>query len=123
MMGVLIAAAVAVGALLWIVVYVLREHAQERIEVDEELHDERTPTLEYAVPTGQDPVVILSALERAGYTATVDPNGAHQVVMIACPPGVESERAEIRSVIESASVTTPHDGIPFDAEVRFTDER
>lgn len=102
--------------------YVLRQHVRERQRVDEVLEDDRTPTLEYAVPTGQDPAVLLAALHRADYTATVDPSGGHQVVLVACPAGVEAERERVRSVIESANVTAPDDGVPLDVVVRFLDE-
>src|SRR5215212_2949052 len=81
-------------------------------EVHEELTSDRTPTLEYVVPTGQDPTVILAALDRAGYTATSDSTHPNQRVLIECPDGVEEQRGDVRSVIESASVTTPEDGVP-----------
>jgi len=113
---------VAVLALALIVLYVVREQVKLREQVDEDLDDGSVPTLEYAVPTGQDPAVILAALHRADYTATVDPNHAHQIVLIACPGGVEPERATVRSVIESASVTAPQDGVPLEVDVRFRDE-
>jgi hypothetical protein len=116
---VILVALVALGAL---VLYVLREQSIERERIDKELHDERTPTLEYSVPTGQDPVSILAALERAGYTASVDPHHPHQHVLIACPEGVDQQRAHVRSVIESASVTAPEDGAPLEVDVRFKDE-
>jgi hypothetical protein len=109
-------------ALLLVVLYFLREQVRHRQHVDEVIEDERTPTLEYEVPTGQDPSVILAALTRDGYTATVDPSGAHQIVSVACPAGVDRERAHVRSLIESANVTAPDDGVPLDVEVRFRDE-
>lgn len=114
---VILVALAALGALL---LYVLREQSIERDRIDKQLHDAHTAKLEYSVPTGQDPVVILAALEHAGYTASVDPHHAHQVVLVACPHGVESERTRVRSLIASASVTTPEDGVPL--EVRFRDE-
>jgi hypothetical protein len=123
MLGILIATVLAVAALVWIVLYVVREQLKEREQVDKELHGDETPTLEYAVPEGQDPAVVLAALERAGYTATVDPNGPHQVVLIACPAGVDRDRAHVRSVIESGSVTAPQDGVPMQVDVRFRDEK
>jgi hypothetical protein len=123
MLGVLIATVLAFVAILWIVLYVVREQVSRRAQVADALHAPETPTLEYAVPTGQDPTVIVAALERAGYTATADPNHAHQRLMVACPDGLQSERERVRSVIESASVTAPQDGIPVEAEVRFRDER
>lgn len=91
-------------------------------EVHEELQSDQTPTLEYVVPTGQDPSVILSALGRGGFTATSESTHPHQRILIACPAGVERQREEVRSVIESASVTTPEDGVPMRVDVRFSDE-
>lgn len=113
---------VAILALGALVVYVLRRESIERERVDEELHDGHTPTLQYSVPTGQDPVVILAALERAGYTAVVDPHGAHQTVMVGCPRGTDQERSRVRAVIESAGASALEDGVPVRAEVRFRDE-
>jgi hypothetical protein len=123
MAGVLVATLVAVIALVWIMLYALRQHVSRRERIDEELHQDATPTLEYDVPTGQDPTVIVAALDRAGYTATSDPHHSHQLVLVACPAGLDRERAHVRAVIESASVTTPQDGVPLQADVRFRDER
>src|SRR3954469_16126595 len=86
----------ALGAL---VLYLLRDQSIERDRVDRRLHDPATPTLEYAVPTGQDPVRILAALELAGFTASVDPHHTHQHVLVGCPDGVDRQRTLVRSVI------------------------
>jgi hypothetical protein len=123
MAGLVIVLVLVAVVIAWFTINALREKVQEREQVDEVLHDREMPTLEYSVPTGQDPVVILAALERAGYTATADPNHAHQRVFIACPDGVERHRAHVRSVIESANVTTPQHGVPMQNEVRFRDEQ
>jgi hypothetical protein len=112
----------ALVALAAIVLYVVRQQARQRERIDEELGARRSFTLEYAVPAGQDPTVILAALTRSGYTATVDPRRAHQHVLVACPAGADRERARVRATIESASVTAPEDGVPPAAEVRFVDE-
>ncbi|HEX2892556.1 MAG TPA: hypothetical protein VHO29_00960 [Marmoricola sp.] len=115
----------AILALALITLYVLREQTgflQRRERVDRELHSDRTPTLGYEVPVGQDPTVVLAALERAGYTATTDNTHPRQTVLIACPGGIEGERRRVREVIESAGVTTPDDGAPAPVEVRFLDE-
>ena len=98
---------VALVALVALGIYVLRQQSIERERVEEELHDSRTPTLEYSVPNGQDPVHILAALERAGYTAGVDSHGAHQVVMVKCPDGPDRARAKVRSLIQSVIDGTP----------------
>ena len=122
MAGVLIVTVLATVALLGVVLYIIREEAARRREIDQVLHDEGMPTLEYSVPTGQDPAVILAALERAGYIATVDPGITHEVVLVACPDGVARERDRVRALIESASITAPEDGVPQRLEVRFRDE-
>jgi hypothetical protein len=106
---VLLVSIVALGAL---VLYVLRDQSIARERIEAELHDTRTPTLEYSVPTGQDPAAILAVLERAGYTAGVDSHGAHQVVMVKCPDGPDGDRTKVRTLIESAHV----------GAVRFADE-
>jgi hypothetical protein len=123
MLGVLITTVLGIVALGAIVLYVVRQQVAERERLARTLGDEHLPTLEYAVPTGQDPVGILTALERAGYIATVDPNHALRRVLVACPDGLERRREHVRSVIESASVATPEGGVPPQPEVRFRDER
>ena len=115
----------AIVALLLITLYVLREQTgflRRHEQVDQELHSDRTPTLAYEVPVGQDPTVVLAALGQAGYTAASDNTHPRQTVLIACPGGIEGERARVRAVIESAGVTAPDDGVPVPVEVRFRDE-
>ena len=51
-------------------------------------------TLEYVVPTGQDPVVVMSALESQGFTTRMDLSG--EVLHIHCPDGRERARDEAR---------------------------
>ena len=101
---------VALGSL---ALYVLREQSLAREHVEAELHDAHTPKLEFSVPTGQDPALILAALERAGFTAGVDPHGVHQVVMVKCPEGADRARREVREVI----------GASLHTEVHFRDEQ
>ena len=96
--------------------------ARRHNRVHEELHEDRTPTLEYAVPVGQDPTVVLAALQQAGVTATSDPTHPHQTVLIRCPAGVDAQREGVRRVIESADVTTPEDGARVPHRVQFRDE-
>jgi len=96
--------------------------ARRHNEVHEELHEARTPTLEYAVPVGQDPTVVLAALQEAGFTATSDPTHPHQTVLVECPAGVDAQREGVRRVIESAGVTTPQDGARVPRRVQFRDE-
>lgn len=115
----------AILALAVITLYVVREQTgflRRHEQVDKELHSDRVATLEYEVPLGQDPTVVLAALHRAGYEATSDATHPRQTVLVACPGGIEGERERVRSVIESADVTTPDDGAPVPVVVRFLDE-
>jgi hypothetical protein len=90
--------------------------------VQDDLESPRTPTLEYDVPTGQDPAVVLAALQQAGVTATNDSTTEGQRVLIACPEGLDRQRARARAAIGSANVTTQSDGVPMQVDVRFADE-
>jgi hypothetical protein len=108
----------ALGAL---AIYVLREQSIERDQIDRQLHDPDTPTLEYVVPTGQDPATILAALERAGYTASVDPHHTHQHVLVGCPGGIAEQRTRVRGLLATATVSAPG-SLTRLAEVRFVDE-
>ena len=116
----------AIVALALIVLYVVRQQTglvRRHNEVHRELESDGTPTLEYDVPTGEDPVVILAALEQAGCTASVEPHHPHQRVLIAYTGDREAAKARIRPVIESAGVTAPSDHPPIHTRaVRFTDE-
>ena len=88
-----------------------------------ELHDPATPTLTYRVAEGQDPAVVLAALESDGYVAATDPVDS-RVVVIGCPAGPDRERAHVRAVIRAAGSTVLDDGAPVEpGSVRFDDER
>ena len=114
----------AVLALALIVLYVARQQTgliHRHQEVDRALHSD-VPTLAYEVPLGQDPAVILAALNEAGYDSTSDGTHPRQTVLIGCPGGIEGEREQVRAIIASANVTTPQDGVPLETDVRFLDE-
>ena len=113
---------VALVAIIALVMYLLRDESLNRERVEAELHDPRTPTLEYVVPTGEDPAIVLAALERAGYTAGVDSRGTHQVVLVKCPDGRDVSRAAVRSVIATAGTSTPRQEVRTRPDVRFRDE-
>jgi len=113
---------VALVAIVALVMHLLKDESLARERVEHDLHDAGTPTLEYTLPTGEDPVVVVAALERAGYTVGVDSHGAHQVVMVKCPDGVDRSRTKVRAVIESAGRPTPPADVPMRTGVRFSDE-
>lgn len=91
---------------------------------DEALHD-TLGTLDYAVPEGQDPSVLLAALGDEGYRATVDVRSADQHVLIECPGGTDRERPHVREVLAHADRSAMEDGGPVPGtgpEIRFADE-
>jgi hypothetical protein len=104
-------------------VVVLRRWSAGREQLGDELEDPGTPTLAYRVPAGQDPAVVLAALEGDGYVAAADPDDT-RLVRVRCPARLGCERARVRAVIETAAVTAMDTGAPIDAgPVRFEDER
>ncbi len=77
--------------------------------------------LRYRVPTGQDPTVLIAALEREGFEAVPLFEGGHNYVVVSCT-NPEVERPRVRGIIAESSLTSP-EGNTFDAEgVVFEDE-
>jgi hypothetical protein len=113
---------VALMAIVALVMYFLRDESLHREQVEAELHDPATPKLEYVVPTGEDPIIVVAALERAGFTVGVDSRGTHQVVLVKCPDGRDVSRAAVRSVIATAGTTTPRREVRTRPDVQFRDE-
>ena len=78
-------------------------------------------SLDYFVPEGQDPAVVLTALSAAGYSASVDPGDVH-LVHVEYPSGPD-ERERVRGTIESVRTTAIDSGSSLDPRpVRFVDE-
>jgi hypothetical protein len=118
-----VAAVVIIGIALALWTGRLGGFVRRQNRIHEELNSPQTPTLEYVVPTGQDPAVVLAALEGAGFTATNRRTPSDQRVLVACPEGLDRQRARVRAVIASAATTTTQqDGVPVQTDVRFTDE-
>ena len=84
----------------------------------EELHQSH---LRYVVPTGQDPAVLISALNRAGFTAAEDMSAtaADRTIAVAEPADRERVREVLANSPESA-IDTPVTQEP--RVVRFVDE-
>lgn len=76
-----------------------------------------TDTLRYQVPAGQDPLAVITALQRAGHQAVAE----DEDVVVECRTGDEREREQVRSVIEGATVDLDSDVVPSN-RVRFADE-
>jgi hypothetical protein len=121
-MGFIVLGVVLVAVLVWLAVQASR-WAAARSQVDHTLASPAAATLDYVVPEGQDPAVVLAALHDNGVQAAPDV-GARQLVHVACPPTSNGERERVRSIIEGIHRSGIDAGAPFDAgAVRFEDER
>jgi hypothetical protein len=81
-------------------------------------------SLRYRVPPGQDPVVVVSALTKAGFVAEALPVPEGHDVVVACEHGRERDRGRVREIIQDADVSAiGGGGAPYDIPpVRFLDE-
>ncbi len=119
--GLVIAAALLI--VLLFVVFLVVPAARDRQRVARSINAPETATLEYRVPESQDPALVLAALASDGYQAALAPEDT-RLVRVACPPGVDRERARVRAVISTATSSAIDHGAPVHADrVRFTDER
>ena len=90
---------------------------------DEHLAEDEE-TLDYEVPEGQDPAVVVAALNVNGLDAAASNTGGHQLVHIAGSPDDPGVREQAREVIAGIGTTSLDAGVPIDARpIRFTDER
>jgi hypothetical protein len=121
-MGFMLLGLVLVAVLVWFAFRASR-WAAARTEVDAHLGEPVVETLDYVVPEGQDPAVVVAALHENGVEAAPD-IGAKQLVHVACAPTDNGERERVRSIIETVKTSGIDAGAPFDAgAVRFEDER
>jgi len=96
--------------------------SKDRAASAELLESTDTDTLEYTVPAGQDPVVLLTSLESEGFATSLDATG--QIVLIHCPDGREAARPLARAAISQADTTAIAHGRPLGSgAIRFRDER
>jgi hypothetical protein len=87
----------------------------------EAIADPDVETLRYAVPTGQDPAVLTTALLHEGYEATSEPAPHGHDLLVACPPGQRDRIRDVISRTDTASMEGP--GPRLDTgRVRFADE-
>jgi hypothetical protein len=105
-----------------LVLFWLLRWSRQRGTTAAALEGDETETLEYTVPSGQDPVVVMTALERAGFTTTLDKTG--EVLRIHCPDGRDSSRERARAAISGADTSAIDHGRSLGVDtVRFHDER
>ena len=121
-MGFMVLGVVLVAVLVWFAFRASR-WAAARSEVDAHLAEPAVESLDYVVPEGQDPAVVVAALRENGVEAAPD-IGAKQLVHVACAPTNGAERERVRAIIASIHTSAIDAGVPFDAgAVRFEDER
>jgi hypothetical protein len=121
-MGFMLLGVVLLAVIVWFA-FKAAAWAAARSEVDAHLSEPAVETLDYVVPEGQDPAVVLAALHQNGVEAAPD-SGAKQLVHVACAPTNDGERERVRSIIEAINTSAIDAGVPFDAgAVRFEDER
>jgi len=105
-------------------VVALKRWADERAIRDDQLALSPFETLEYVVPLGQDPAMVLEALDNAGYPAAPDPAPGSRLIHVECRFGRDHERARVRGVIAGSAVATVDDGSPPSPHpVLFVDEQ
>ena len=113
----LIIAVIAVGLFL---AWGVRGMVFSEAATEKRLHSDGVHTLEYAVPPGQDPSVLVAALGHAGFTAVAELHAGAEVLVVECP---DSERRRVRGIIEETRTTTVEGGELAVGSVRFEDER
>lgn len=114
----LIVAFLVVGLL---VAFALRRWTLDEARFEARVHDPEAHAVAYDVPVGQDPAVLLAALDRAGYKAASDMDHGVERVLVPCP--TEHDRAQVRSIIEHVHSTSFEGAEMNVAHVSFEDER
>ena len=121
-MGLPIVVILAVLAIVACVFWALKQRVAGQADKEESVASPRTETLEYVVPPGQDPAVLVAALSKDGYTAVAD-SSAQPMLRIDVPQGRDRERAHVRAIISNVRGTSFEGGSVDTGEARFEDER
>jgi hypothetical protein len=117
-----ILAVVLVVAILVAIGLMLRRRTDAVASRADTLEAPDTDTLSYTLPPGQDPALVVAALERDGFTALSPVTGGRPQVLIECPQGRDRAREPVRRALENVG-STGFEGAPVDRnEVRFDDE-
>ncbi len=116
----LVLALFGVAVVTWALMWELRRVTFDEAREEARLRQPASSTLSYAVPDGQDPVVLTAALSRAGFTSLgVLQNGLERL-LIDCPSA--DQRALVRSIIEHVRRTGFQGADMVVTHVRFDDE-
>lgn len=120
-MGAILVPLVLILVVLVIGVVVVKQFSRREAERRQAVVRSDVETLEYHVPEGDDPAAVLAALHSAGFEAVTGEAQASHEVFVPCPRGRDSQRAEVRSVIERAPGQIDS-GTTRPTTVRFADE-
>ncbi len=107
------------AVVLW-ALFGMRRFTMEKAHTEARLLRPETPTVSYAVPNGQDPAVLMAALETEGFTAVCDTSGGMDTVVVECG---EQERGRVRAVIEQVDRAGFNGPELHVGHVSFEDER
>lgn len=75
---------IGVAALFVVAALALRTVVRNEQRTDDRLHAPGAHTLAYAVPNGQDPVVLMTAVRTAGLVSVVDTRGGTEKILVEC---------------------------------------
>ena len=98
----------------------LRRVTFDEAQAEARLRQPGAHTVTYAVPTGQDASVLIAALAHAGFKAVGGMEAGQERVLVACE---QSDRGEVRRIIESVHEANFGGPEMHVAHVRFEDER
>lgn len=115
--------AIGVLALVLVLALALRRVTLDEAKTEAHMRDPHTHALAYAVPDGQDPAVLVSALSQAGFKSAAELERGSEVLLVECPH--PEDRAKVRSIIEHVHRTSfeGSGGELQVAHVSFEDER
>jgi hypothetical protein len=120
----MLAGAIVVGIIILVIIgfFVFLRTSVSVAKRADTAEDSGVESLYYVVPTGQDPVVLVSAMTEAGYDASADTKEGAIHLVVNTPAGRDRERPKVRQIIASASKTSL-EGPPFEpGRIVFTDE-
>ena len=117
---VFIAIAIVVAIIVVAVVRFLHRQAGHQDEVKSAPVD----MLRYRVPEGQDPAIVVAALQKEGFQAIPDVQGAgaSHDVLIPCHDGIERHRSAVRSIIQGTEQINFEGDQRQIPQVKFADE-
>lgn len=100
--------------------------ATGRVVKKAEAQDTRNPHVEilrYRLPDGQDPAVLIAALEMEGYEADLEVESSGRYLLVECPSGRDRERARVRNVLAQNQMASLEGPPIYAGRIVFEDEK